>query len=211
MDLLCKLQQLDALRQKLRAQECRHGPEFPGQLQQVYGVLSLREEMARCEYLCSEASLSLLPEYHVRCEVLSRLQYVDPATVVQLKGRVACEMGSNELIITELVFQNQLTDRPPAEIAALLSCMVFQQRNCSAPQLTPSLEAGIKDIQETAQRVGQVQVGGKSDLLIGKYDLFRWTAACYSPLGTTSTASTLAWSRWCTSGPEGCPSPTSLS
>jgi hypothetical protein len=34
---------------------------------------------------------------------------------------VACEMGSNELIITELVFNNQLTERPPEEIAALLS------------------------------------------------------------------------------------------
>jgi superfamily II RNA helicase len=30
-------------------------------------------------------------------------------------------MGSNELIITELVFNNQLTERPPEEIAALLS------------------------------------------------------------------------------------------
>merc|ERR1711974_277660 len=59
---------------------------------------------------------------------------------------------------TELVFMNQLTERPPAEIAALLSCMVFQQRNCSAPELTPSLEAGVKDIQAIAERVGQVQV-----------------------------------------------------
>ena len=138
--------------------EARLAPDFEAQFGEVFGVLSVQEEIARCEYLCSEASLSLLPEYHVRCAVLKQLQYVDESTVVQLKGRVACEMGSNELIITELVFMNQLTERPPAEIAALLSCMVFQQRNCSAPELTPSLEAGVKDIKAIAERVGQVQV-----------------------------------------------------
>ena len=158
LDLLHNLEELDLLHQKLLSLEARLAPDFESQFGEVFGVLSLQEEVARCEYLCSEASLSLLPEYHVRCAVLKHLQYVDESTVVQLKGRVACEMGSNELIITELVFMNQLTERPPAEIAALLSCMVFQQRNCSAPELTPSLEAGVKDIKTIAERVGQVQV-----------------------------------------------------
>jgi len=158
LDLLHNLEELDLLHQKLLSLEARLAPDFESQFGEVFGVLSLQEEVARCEYLCSEASLSLLPEYHVRCAVLKHLQYVDESTVVQLKGRVACEMGSNELIITELVFMNQLTERPPAEIAALLSCMVFQQRNCSAPELTPSLEAGVKDIKAIAERVGQVQV-----------------------------------------------------
>ena len=82
---------------------------------------------------------------------------MDTSSVVQLKGRVGCEMGSNELIITELVFENKLTERPPEEIAALLSCMVFQQRNCSEPELTDSLKKGVEEIRETAARVGQVQ------------------------------------------------------
>lgn len=48
---------------------------------------------------------------------------------VTLKGRVALEMGSHELLLTELVFKNILTDWRPAEIAAMLSALVFQQRN----------------------------------------------------------------------------------
>ena len=79
--------------------------------------------------------------------MLQELQYLDSSNTVQLKGRVACEMGSNELIVTELVFNNQLTERPPEEIAALLSCLVFQQRNCSAPELTDSLAKGAEDIK----------------------------------------------------------------
>jgi len=169
LDLLSRLQKMDSLGEKLTAQDCRHAPDFQAQFEKVYDVLSVQEEIARCEYLCSEASLSLLPEYHVRCQVLKELQYVDQATVVQLKGRVACEMGSNELIITELVFQNKLTDRPPAEIAALLSCMVFQQRNCSTPNLTSSLEKGVEDIKTTAERVGRVQVDCGLQQPVGDY------------------------------------------
>ena len=47
---------------------------------------------------------------------------------VTLKGRVALEMGTQELFLTELVFKNILTDWTPPEIAALLSALVFQQR-----------------------------------------------------------------------------------
>ena len=57
-----------------------------------------------------------------------------------MKGKVACEMGNHELMITELVFHNVLTELEPAEIAALLSCLVFQDKTTSEPQLTPVLE-----------------------------------------------------------------------
>ena len=42
-------------------------------------------------------------------QVLQQLNYVDVNKTVQLKGRVACEMGSHELLITELIFNNILT------------------------------------------------------------------------------------------------------
>ena len=74
-----------------------------------------------------------MEDYHIMINVLQELKYIDNNRTVQLKGRVACEMGSHSLLVTELVFDNVLTDRPPAEIAALLSCLVFEQRNCSAP------------------------------------------------------------------------------
>ena len=74
-----------------------------------------------------------------------------------MKGRVACEMGSHELMITELVFHNLLTDRPPEEIVALLSCMVFQQRNCSEPELTDSLKEAVGRIKKCAEDIGQAQ------------------------------------------------------
>ena len=59
----------------------------------------------------SEDSLKCLPDYNQRLEVLLRLGYTDEHKRVRLKGRVACEMGSRELLVTELVFDNLLTER----------------------------------------------------------------------------------------------------
>lgn len=71
---------------------------------------------------------------------------------MQLKGRVACEISSHEIMITELVFENILTDLHPTEIAALLSCVVFEQKNCSKPKLSPEL---VKvDVYRTELLVG---------------------------------------------------------
>lgn len=60
-------------------------------------------------------------------------------SLVALKGRVALQMGSNELLITELILKNVLTVLQPAEIAALLSALIFQQRTEYEPKLTPTL------------------------------------------------------------------------
>ena len=47
--------------------------------------------------------------------------------MVELKGCVACEIHSHEVLLTELLFTNVFGQFEPPEIAALLSCMIFQQ------------------------------------------------------------------------------------
>ena len=51
---------------------------------------------------------------------------------MRLKGRVACEIHTHELLVTELLIRNTLDSYEPAEIAALLSPFVFQQVSPSA-------------------------------------------------------------------------------
>lgn len=55
---------------------------------------------------------------------------------MEMKGRVACEMGSHELIITELLFESAFSELEPPEVAAILSCMVFQQVSIVTGTLT---------------------------------------------------------------------------
>ena len=84
-------------------------------------------------------------------------------------------MGNHELIITELVFHNILTELQPTEIAALLSCLVFQQKNASAPQLTPLLEQGRLRIREIAERIGRTQqLFGLKEVVGDFVDQFRF-------------------------------------
>lgn len=49
-------------------------------------------------------------------------------------------MGMNELLITELVLKGKLTRFQPAEVAALLSGLVFQASTRVVPELSPDLK-----------------------------------------------------------------------
>lgn len=72
--------------------------------------------------------------------MLKEIHCIDSDLVVQIKGRVACEMNSGEeLICTECLFDNQLDDLEPEEAVALMSAFVFQQKNTSEPSLTSKL------------------------------------------------------------------------
>lgn len=74
-----------------------------------------------------------------------------------MKGRVACEMGQNELIITELVLRNILTNLQPPEIAALLSSLVFQAKTDVEPTVTENLKRMMLAFIEVDHDIRQVE------------------------------------------------------
>lgn len=59
--------------------------------------------------------------------------------------------------MTELIMENILADYEPAEIAALLSAFVFQEKTDVKPSLTPSLEDGIDTIITISEKVNRLQ------------------------------------------------------
>lgn len=119
--------------------------------------MKVKEAAAKINWLLSDNSLQLLPEYIQRLEVLKALRYIDDTDTVKLKGRVACEISNNELIITELIFENVFSDLHPQEIAALLSCMVFEEKRCAEPKLVSPLEKGVDKIKQIAENIGLIQ------------------------------------------------------
>uniref|UniRef100_A0A8C2ZDB2 SKI2 subunit of superkiller complex n=1 Tax=Cyclopterus lumpus TaxID=8103 RepID=A0A8C2ZDB2_CYCLU len=131
------------LQDSLREFNCIHSPTFA---EQVCERMKVQEELDRLLFLVSDQSLSLLPEYHQRIKVLQSLQYVDSSGAVQLKGRVACQISSHELLLTELLFENVLSPLAPEESAALLSCLVFTQKT-----------QGIDRVLSVAKRIGELQ------------------------------------------------------
>uniref|UniRef100_A0A6Q2XR02 SKI2 homolog, superkiller viralicidic activity 2-like n=1 Tax=Esox lucius TaxID=8010 RepID=A0A6Q2XR02_ESOLU len=135
-----------ALKDTLKDFSCSHSPTFSEQFLRVQERMKVQEELDQLLYLTSDQSLSLLPEYNQRIKVLEELKYVDKSRAVQLKGRVACQISSHELLLTELLFENALSPLAPEESAALLSCLVFQQKT-----------QGIERVLAVAQRIGELQ------------------------------------------------------
>uniref|UniRef100_A0AAQ5YGP3 SKI2 homolog, superkiller viralicidic activity 2-like n=2 Tax=Amphiprion ocellaris TaxID=80972 RepID=A0AAQ5YGP3_AMPOC len=143
---------LRVLQDSLREFNCIHSPTF-GEQVSVGERMSVEDELDRLRFLVSDQSLSLLPEYHQRIKVLQSLQYVDSSGAVQLKGRVACQISSHELLLTELLFENVLSPLAPEESAALLSCLVFTQNTQVEPHITNTLQ----EVLSVAQRIGELQ------------------------------------------------------
>lgn len=83
--------------------------------------------------------------HYLQIDVLKEIGCIDADLVVQIKGRVACEMNSGEeLICTECLFENQLDDLEPEEAVAIMSSFVFQQKETSESYLTPKLSQAKK-------------------------------------------------------------------
>jgi antiviral helicase SKI2 len=53
----------------------------------------VKETISQLRQLMSDQNLQLLPDYEQRIHVLRDLGFVDEASRVQLKGKVACEVG----------------------------------------------------------------------------------------------------------------------
>ncbi|KAI5087367.1 helicase SKI2W isoform X1 [Silurus meridionalis] len=145
------------LQDSLKDFHCTHSPTFTEQFARVQERMKLQEELDKLLYLISDQSLTLLPEYHQRIKVLEALNYIDSSGAVQLKGRVACQISSHELLLTELLFENTLSPLAPEESAALLSCLVFTQNTQIEPHIPNTIQEAIDRVVCVAQRIGELQ------------------------------------------------------
>lgn len=70
-----------------------------------------------------------MDELKSRKRVLRRLGFTTSADVIEMKGRVACEISTgDELLLTEMIFNGVFNPLLPEQCAALLSCFVFSEK-----------------------------------------------------------------------------------
>jgi antiviral helicase SKI2 len=138
--------------------ECIHCPDFPRHFAMAHDQWIIKDKIDSIRQLMSDQNLQLLPDYEQRISVLKDLGFIDENSRVELKGKVACEIHSaDELVLTELVLENVLSEYEPEEIVALLSSFVFQEKTESTPNITPSLERGIETIIQISEKVNHYQ------------------------------------------------------
>jgi antiviral helicase SKI2 len=156
-------------------------PTYARTATQIYAAMRRRAEITtqlqQLGHLSSNENLELYDDFNKRLGVLRTLGYIDEENTVQLKGRVASEVNTaDELLLTELVFENVLAGLSPPELVSILSALIFQRKNDDEPILTPSLDEARATVTRIANALGAVQT--KSGLDIdGEGPLLNWGLA----------------------------------
>ena len=124
--------------------------------------------------LVKAQSIKQLDELRCRKRVLRQLEFTNSDDIVQLKGRVACEISSgDELVLTEMIFNGTFSDLGPEQCAALLSCFVFDEKSKETPSLGPELQVPYNSLIDIAKRIAQISRHCKlnitSDEYVGKF------------------------------------------
>lgn len=116
-----------------------------------------------------------LDDMRHRKRVLRKLGFVTQNDIIELKGRVACEISTgDELMLTELIFNGTFNTLTPEQCAALLSCFVFQERAKEVPRLKPELAEPLKALQDMAARLAKTYKDCKIEVVEKEYvELFR--------------------------------------
>lgn len=133
-------------------------------IQQKLKVLHTKKELTAKiksikRILRSSSVLAFKDELKARKRVLRRLGYVTSDDVVELKGKVACEISSaDELTLTELIFNGTLKDIKVEEMVSLLSCFVWQEKLQEAQKPRDALDLLFIQLQDTARKVAKVQL-----------------------------------------------------
>ena len=103
-------------------------------LPELYSMYALKQEsQTRVRELRKKIQAThdvlQLDELKCRKRVLRRLGFTTSADIVDMKGRVACEISTgDELLLTELIFNGVFNPLSPEQCAGLLSCFVFTEK-----------------------------------------------------------------------------------
>ncbi|KAF8976680.1 ATP-dependent RNA helicase mtr4 [Entomortierella lignicola] len=110
-------------------------------------------------------AIAQLDELKCRKRVLRRLGFTSSADVIEMKGRVACEITSgDELLLTEMIFNGAFNDLTVEQTVALLSCFVFQEKAEGNSALREELATPLRLMQEAARKIAKVSQDCKLSL-----------------------------------------------
>lgn len=152
------LRKVEVLETLLHANPMNGDPQLP-QLYNMYAekvAIKLEQEQLRKRLMRVQSAVQL-EELRSMKRVLRQLNFTSIDDVVELKGRVACEISSgNVLVLTELLFAGEFNNFLPEECAALLSTFVFDGFSKEIPVLPLNLKRGHDAVIATAKAVLKV-------------------------------------------------------
>lgn len=126
--------------------------------------LGNRLKQAKTE-LKKAKSILQMDELKCRKRVLRRLAYCTVSDVIELKGRVACELnGADELLMTEMIFNGLFNSLSVPQMTALISCFVCDDKSNEMPKSTEELSGPLRQMQDLARRIAKVSTEANLEL-----------------------------------------------
>ncbi|KAJ5907826.1 hypothetical protein N7495_000508 [Penicillium taxi] len=172
------IRKTEILESKLFQSPLINREDLPQLYDQYVSKINLGDEMKTIKKKISDVSAMLEhAELKNRKRVLRRLGFINDADVIQLKGRVACEISAgDELMLSELLFRGFFNTLTPEVTAAVLSVFVFEEQVKQAdPINNEQLSKPLKEIQLRAREIAKVSQECKMDLNEQAYvEGFHW-------------------------------------
>ncbi|KAL1941621.1 hypothetical protein VTO73DRAFT_7060 [Trametes versicolor] len=157
------VQKIDTMEKKMFSSTLHSDPRLP----ELYTLYARKQEhQARIRELRKrvQATEDVLQMEELKCRkrVLRRLGFTNASDIVDMKGRVACEISTgDELLLTELIFNGVFNTLTPEQCAGLLSCFVFTEKSEQVTKLKEELAAPLRVMQEIARRIAKVSKESK--------------------------------------------------
>jgi ATP-dependent RNA helicase DOB1 len=149
---------IETLETALRSHALHRSTCLAPALEQLRAKLACQERITALRRHIRDAnSILQMEELKARKRVLRRLAFASDQDVIEMKGRVACEISTgDELLLTEMIFAGVFNTLTPQQTVALLSCFIFEEKSEEQAKLKEDLAGPLRTLQETAKRIAQV-------------------------------------------------------
>ncbi|RUS33914.1 rRNA-processing arch domain-containing protein [Jimgerdemannia flammicorona] len=161
------VRKIEVLESKLLSNTLHKSPELSTLYDAYAKKVDLTNKIKQVRKKIQQAhSIMQLEELKCRKRVLRRLGFTSSADVVEMKGRVACEISSgDELLLTEMIFNGLFNDMTVEQCVSLLSCFVFDEKVTEEKsKLQEELASPLRTMQEAARRIAKVSIESKLPL-----------------------------------------------
>lgn len=165
------LRKIEILEHKILMNPLFNSPQLPLLYEKYSKKMEIKSQIKATKKKISETqSIIQMDELKCRKRVLRRLGFTTSEDVIEMKGRVACEISTgDELILTEMIFNGVFNDLTSEQSAALLSCFVFQEKSEEALKLKDELASPLRKMQEIVRRIAKVSRESKLNIVEEEY------------------------------------------
>jgi ATP-dependent RNA helicase DOB1 len=132
----------------------------------IDNINSLLDNLKKCKDLVLKDDLKNMKR------VLKRLEFVTEDTVTR-KGQVACQIStSDEVLLTEMLFNGSFNNIEPNYLCSMLSCFLVNEggsKNDTKPPKDPRLTSYNNIIKENAGKVADILIDSKINISRQEY------------------------------------------